>query len=460
MPLSTGNPKVRVPLIPFEKSGKGRGVVGPYGEVLIFKVGNEELPVFVTAADGSATMDITGRSAFIRYGIGSTAITLTTDGVKFGAAKLQPWTAVVVRRLIGTLAKDRKKAQGVMLLRSALHTSYPIAVAQSKSLMGKRMGASMAKGATGFGRGAMNCVTKTVTDIVVRTVTDVIQVVKDAEKQYQECYDREIVKDPCKSAGLMAGACAAVICAATEFVDLVVGFVEVVTTVAEEVTRKVVACTIPKVGEWPNPWTISAGEITAAIPQPKAPFGKKELDDALKLLKNFGDVLGPFGKCLLEGNWSLAQLDTRLDLNGDLVIPYGVKVCISADCASKLAIDQVFFQHYNAWTSALVVLAALSPEFAALVASFGITAAPAVAAAVASLVPAVVKAAAIIFAFVLLALIYATAISAQLSFHRSFTNNFADGKVCIEHPTFALALIKLASFTLVPSELVPPIVTG
>ena len=182
-------------------------------------------------------------------------------------------------------AKDRKKAQGVMLLRSALHTSYPIAVAQSKSLMGKRMGASMAKGATGFGRGAMNCVTKTVTDIVVRTVTDVIQVVKDAEKQYQECYDREIVKDPCKSAGLMAGACAAVICAATEFVDLVVGFVEVFINGCRRDNPQVMACTIPKVGEWPNPCTISAGEISAVVSQSKRPLAKKSSMTPLSCLR-------------------------------------------------------------------------------------------------------------------------------------------------------------------------------
>lgn len=448
-----------VPLIPFENSKKGRGIVGPFGEVLISRVIDEELPVYVSSADGSAVMDLTGRSGFVRYGIGTAAITLTSAGVKFGVAKVQPWSARTVDKLVIALAKNHKKARGAMLLRSALHTSYPIAVARSKSAAGKRMAAGMAKGSAGLGHRSMNCVTQTITESVVHTVIEVVEVIKDAEKQYQECYDREVVKRPCQSAGVLAGACAAVICAAKEFIDIVVGFVEIVTAVAEEVTREVVTCTIPNAGVWPNPWAGPAGPITAGIAQPQATFTKKDLAEAAKLLANFSAVLGPFGQCLLKGDWSLAQLSTSLHLGGDAVIPYGVRVCISADCASRLAIDQTFFAHLETWSAALAVLAALSPEFAALVASAVVPSAVVLSAA-AALPPAVVSAAALIFAFILLVLIYSTAISAQLLYHREATDNFADDKVCIEHPTFALALIKIATFTMIPSELVPPIVTG
>jgi hypothetical protein len=69
------------------------------------------------------------------------------------------------------------------------------------------------------------------------------------------------------------------------------------------------------------------------------------------------------------------------------------------------------------------------------------------------------SAAALVLGFVILALIYGTALVAQLTVHEQI-GSFADGVVDIEHPTFALALIKLATLTLVPAELVPPIVTG
>ena len=63
-------------------------------------------------------------------------------------------------------------------------------------------------------------------------------------------------------------------------------------------------------------------------------------------------------------------------------------------------------------------------------------------------------------AFVVLALYYGTVLSAQLAIHQQTTDNFADGRVCIEHPCFALALIEVLTLTNAPTELVPPIVTG
>ncbi|MBI3949511.1 MAG: hypothetical protein HY314_03545 [Acidobacteria bacterium] len=70
-----------------------------------------------------------------------------------------------------------------------------------------------------------------------------------------------------------------------------------------------------------------------------------------------------------------------------------------------------------------------------------------------------VAVAAIILALILLIMIYATAIVAQMSFYVCCTNCLADGMICIEHPTFALALIKLATIGIAPAELIPPIVT-
>lgn len=82
----------QAPIIPFKPSAQGTGIIGPYGEVNIFDIGGKAMPLLVSSVDGSALMDLTGRSAFVRYGKGSTAITLTTDGVKFGKAKVQPWS--------------------------------------------------------------------------------------------------------------------------------------------------------------------------------------------------------------------------------------------------------------------------------------------------------------------------------------------------------------------------------
>ena len=144
-----------LPAINFQKNKTGDGIVGPYGEVRIFNVGGEALPAVVSAVDGSALMDITGRSPFVRFGTGTTAITLTSGGVQFGDAKPEPWNADVVKKLIAEVVKDRKKARGAMLLRSTLHTSYPVAVAQSKSKTSKDMAAAIAKGTAAYGLGSV-----------------------------------------------------------------------------------------------------------------------------------------------------------------------------------------------------------------------------------------------------------------------------------------------------------------
>jgi hypothetical protein len=451
------------PIIPFKPSTIGEGVIGPYGEVRIFAVGGEILPIYASAFDGSAIMDLSGRTPFIRYGAGTTAITLSTKGVQIGSDKPMAWSGDTVKRLIEGIVKDRTKVRSVLLLRSALHSSYPVAAAKSKSQPKggvKKSASAMSKGSQGFGAGAMKCVTTTITDTVTRTVTETIEKIKTVEQQYQECYDQQITRDPCKALGFGAGACAATVCAAIAFVEIVVGFVEVVTTITEEVTRQAVTCVSQVKFEWPNPWVVGL-PVKAAVPQPAAAFGPKEIEGALKLLKDIGGFLGPFGKCLIEGQWSLAQATTPLDFgDGPVTIPYGVKVCITAACATQLSIDSISAEYLSAWGAALAALAALSPEFAAAVSGLGITAAPAVVAAIAALPEIVIAAAAIILAFIILALIYGTAISGQLFYHRHYTENFADGVVCIEHPSFALGLIKLATIGALPVELIPPIVTG
>lgn len=367
-----------------------------------------------------------------------------------------------------------------MLLRSALYTSYPIAASKSKLPAEERVGAAISRGAKGYGASSTQCTTTRVTETVTRKLIEVVNVWKTKEKRFRECYDREISKNPCKSAPIIRDPlvnsviingpdlCAKGFCVAQGFVDIVVSVIEIVTTFAEEVTREVVSCVvIPKKGEWLNPWNLSDLSFRAVVPQPAQKFSQKNIDDALNLLKGITGFLGVFGDCLLKGTWSLAQLDTRLNLGGEnIVIPYGVKVCLDSACATRLSVDNVFLAGIAAWGSALTVLAALSPKFLTVVSTVSLGSGPlitvpaSIATIVAAASPPVVAVAAIILAFIMLALIWGTAISFQLAFHRRFTDNFADGSVCIEHPTFAIALIEIGTLGLAPLDIIPPYVTG
>jgi hypothetical protein len=206
---------------------------------------------------------------------------------------------------------------------------------------------------------------------------------------------------------------------------------------------------VPIILPWRRP-TSTTSPVTTT-------FTAQDARDAVKLLKDIGDFLGPFAKAALEGRWSLAEVRTPVDLgNGAISIPYGVKVRLTSETARKMAVQNVTAEALTSWGAALGALAALSPAFAAM---SGVASAGVVAAAVAVLPAAVVAAAAIILAFIILMLIYGSAISLQLSISE-LLGNFDDGVVYIEHPTFALALLKGLSLGLVPAELMPPIVTG
>src|ERR1041384_823045 len=450
----------------FRVNKEGDTVVGPFGKVRVIATDEEVLPVLVEATGGLALMDFTGRKGFVRFGRDKTAIVLTVDGVKFGENTLQPWNKKVVRSLVASLVKDRQKARGAMLLRSTLHTAYPIAAKEisarkSKKPTNRRMARVMQEGI--YSISVYTCRTETIIEDVVRDITEVIRTIKTVAEQYAECYDTAINSNSCN--WLPPGAkevCAAGACAIDGLVDIVTVVTRTVGKIVDHVSHEVEKCVLnlPNItvapGQWPNPWDLSDIPLNGVIAQPRAAFGKKEIDGAIKFLKNISGFLGPFG-CILEGDWSIAQLDTPLSLGEDnrtVVIPYGLKVCISKACAIQLCDVAVFFAAYAAWASALPVLAALSPEFAA---ATGIVPALGVAALVAALPPAVAAAAAVIFAFLLLVLFYGTAISGQLVFQRAI-GSFDDHKICIVHPTFAIALVSMITLNTV-STLIPPIVS-
>lgn len=458
------DPKKALPEL-FKISDGGKTVVGPFGEVRVV-VGEEEIvPVLIKAAGGLAVMDFTGRKALVRFGNGKEAITFNTGGVQFGEAPIQKWDTTVVSKLVAAIAKDRRKARGAMLLRSTLHTAYPVAVREvnTKQARNRRMGRAVADGAVEMSLWV--CETHTETETVETCVTRLIDKIKTAEERYEECYDKEVNRNPCKSVPFGgAGACAAAVCVAEGFVDLVVGVIEVVTCIVDVVIHEVTKCKINMellLNQLPNQWDLrDLPLIGGAVRQPSAAFSRGDIDQALNLLKRIGDFLGPFG-CILGGSWSLAQVDTKLRLgkNGEtIVIPYGVEVCINAECATQLSDPGAFANALGAWGLALSTLAALSPEAAAVLATLGVTPAAGVGAIIASLPPAAVAAAALILAFLLEVLWYATAISGQLAVHR-LLGSFDDGKVCIVHPTFAIALFTL--LTTNPAAVsIPPIVTG
>jgi hypothetical protein len=446
------------------------GVSGPWGEVRVGRAGGVALPVLIQSADKLGIISLAQKQPAVTIGVDrADGITLTSEGVAFGkGAKPEPWSAALVSKLVKTLASDRQKTRALMQLRAAFMSAYPVYLAATKSTTDKRVAALYDKSSRSSMSNA-GCTTSTVTDTVEHVVTEAVEQWKSAEKQYQECFDHETsgaagLACSLAPAGLARDACAATVCSAKGFVDVLLAVYTVTHTVTEQVVRTVVTCATALKGAYKNAWNI----IDRSLPGLEKPgatpakISEKDVSAALDLLKAATGPFGAFATCLINGKWSLESIEAPLVMvDGNVAIPYGVRVCIGADCAHKLTIQGAGSELAAAWPAAVTLLGALSPDFIAFAASVGIpvTVPGAVAAAVAALPPAAVIAASLILAVIILALIYGTAIAGQLTVAEAL-GAFSDGEVCIVHPTIALAMIKALMLGNAPTELVPPIVVG
>lgn len=455
-------------------SATGDGVIGPYGEVRVADLAGTAVPILVTAAGGLAVMNIAGRAAFVRFGNDLNAITVTSAGVRFGAKGSQlPWSRDVFSRLAAAIVSDSQKARGAVRLRSALLTAYPEAITRLKKSPNPRVVQSMARSAAAVGALSIaRCTTTTITETVYETVTRVVEVWRSAESQFQQCYDREMARSPCKEVPLASAVCAAGICAVRGFVDVLVSAYEVLEQVAREVVRTVVSCTRPMAGQWPNPLDVlqtAPGKYSLA--QPRAAFSGTDvlaatalLERVFRLVGGGTSYLGQFSTCLLQGRWSLASLDTRIDFgNGTIAVPYGVMVCLTRSCATQFSAVQIATEVTRSWETLLSVLAALSPAYFAAIMALGIVLTPPTAllgSTLAAAGPVIVACAAVVLGFMILALVHGTAIIGQMTVWQAagVLDANQDGYVCIEHASFALALVKAATLGVAPAELVPPVV--
>lgn len=445
----------------FTPTADGFGMMGPWGEVRAARLPEGMTPYLIQTADKLGLFDYTGRKPVVTFK-GAQEIRLTSDNIQIGSNPPMAWDKAGVAALKNALKKDTKARKAAMQMRSTIASSFAALAVAAKTAPAKGMTTATAATLADFATAGV-CTTTVVTESVTTLVERTSEIIKSAADRYAECFDDAMKRGACGAiAGfsLQAGQlCAATYCGTKGFVDVVVGLITVVVEVVQEVVREVVTCTAPIAGMIPNDWNLPDLRLPE-LPIKDLKILAKDVQEALAFMKKFADelfeFLGPFGKCLISGKWTIEQL--RIPFIPGVGIPYGVKVCITSACARQLAVENVVGEAFTAWGAAFGALAAFSGEFAA---ATGITATPKIAAAIVLLPVSVVNALAIILAFIILGLYYASMIAAQMSFHVNFNPAaLADGEVCITHPSIALAVIKLASLTTVPAELVPPVVWG
>jgi hypothetical protein len=454
----------------FKPTAGGFGMIGPWGEVRATRLDEGLTPYLIQSANKAGLFDYTGRMPFISLQGSTGEIRLTPDGIAFGKAKPAAWDKAGVAALKNALKRDRKAMQSAMQMRSAMISSFAAIAVATKTPPAKQVAEVTSSIVEDLGR-AGGCTTTTVVDLVTTFVEDTIDVIKTAAERYAECYDAALRSGGCATVAafnLPAGqVCAAGYCVGKGFVDVVTGMIKIMVEVVDEVTREVVTCAKPLAYLLPSNWDLPDVRLPD-LPIKELKLLAKDVTKALEFIKEFNDdlfaFLGPFGKCLVEGKWTINS--APIPFIQGIGIPFGATVCITAACARGLAAQNLVGEAGAAWGSALAALAALSPEFAAAAGPLNVVAAPALALATAALSPGVIAALLAILCFIIMALIYASAISAQLgaflltSRIPGLPNVFADGEVCITHPTLALAAIMYATAGGVPAQLIPPIVLG
>ncbi len=477
--FSLGPEQKKIKFPDFTKNKKEDGIIGPYGEVKIGKVKGQAVPIYIAASGGLACLDFTTDKWFLKFGSTSdlTSITLTSSGIVYGnKAKPLPYSKDNILKFIENIKKDKNKLRGAMLLRASLATSYIVALQSLNLRQEPTIGNCIEKAMNTLGTASMNCSVKHIFGPVTTLVPELQKIWRTAEEQFNSCYSREKNSEPCKfiPETNARNLCAWGICAGKTFVDVLIGTIEVMVEVTEEVWQDVWVCTsnLARIAEgvWPNPFNIAENLFAHGFDQPKYAIRENEINKGIGLIKEIekttseiGGFIGPFAKCAIEGKWTVMQLDTPLKIGGKNTLPYGIKVCINNSCANKLTLNGMMEEAGKAWGETLAILAVLQPSLGlGSIASQFLSAEliSAITSAMAGAGEVAVMAATVVIAWVLIALYYATVVSAQLEWKKRFApDDFRDG-ICIEHPTFAVALVTLISAGTTPAVLIPPIVTS
>lgn len=463
IPIKQLQPRLTLPALPISRLTGALGSTGPWGEVQVRELPAGLVPIFVRTANRAGVMDLRSKRSSVSLANG--AVILTPRGIQISGAT-QPWNNGSIAALIKRAKTDVSVRSSLIELRGALVTAYPHAIATSR-----RRGESKSTQAVATAAKAMGvvsaprksqCTTTTIVETVTREVEETVERWLTAEERFEKCVDQQV------AAGIFGGEAGAwAYCAALGLADLFLGVVTVVTTIIEEVTRTVVTCALDTTRRlidlykgieiqfpgsgigFPGAGIIGSNALSSA-----------DISAALQRLKDLLGDASPFTTCLLAGAWSFAAADlTAITGGSKLEIPYGVKVCISSECARRLRLEGAGDNLQSAATSLLAILAALNTDFAAVASTLGIAKAAEAVAIAGALGATATTALTAVAALLLFLVYYAAMIALQMSLLPDAA--FADGQVCIEHPTFVIAAVTL----MLPgvgslSQFTPPIVTG
>ncbi len=330
------------------------GIWSKYGNMRVINIEQKgktvTLPFAFCTPDDRAAIDLTSRMPTIRFGKDKTRILLTPKGISFGEGDKEiPWSKQSIKQLLDRL-KDKQLSRDALALRLAVYATYPEYMAYKKSQSPKKFfeqRLKISKKLKEFGKkpSSQQCkiedVLEDVQKEVIEYVDDILTAAEQLAKCVDACYDQYLKGD--KDDWWGYGVCDAN-CLLQSFEDVVVGTIEVVTTITEPVVHQVLRCTldnIPK-GFFPNPFDLGfdippfagiTGPPTAGASQ----FSPKDLSVATDVITKMVESLPEAIKCIVDGQWDLTKLsDVKVSVKGLESVPLGITVCMDHKCAMTL----------------------------------------------------------------------------------------------------------------------------
>lgn len=400
------------------------------------------MPTRIVAAGGLAALDFTGAAAHVRVGDAtSEPVEFSSEGVALGKRGRAPWSPAAVDALLASVEADLQKARGMLLLRTTLHTAYPVAARRAAQPPSPALAAVLARDAPSLGAAAgAHCGAPATRESLARTVATTVDAWRTAERTAESCTPG---RNGERCAPTDAGIDAAI---------------ATVVALAAEVGQRVAVCAQAPIGLWPSPWDLASLDLDAVPLQPAHAFTALDQEAARRLLAPFHGALWPSARCLLETRWALVPLEWPLRRrNGTTLQSYAVRVVLPYACAQHMVDSGLRTEHRPAWPAALALLAGLSAEFAAFAAPLGVAPELRARAAVARSGAPTAVCAALKLAFAMLVAHFGEGVGSQIAM-RMPGDDASERALSLEHASFGVAMIAFAMRNPGGGEPIPPIV--
>jgi len=313
----------------------------------------EFLPTRVETRLKTGYFDLNNGKPIVHLTSGKRVLTFDTDSISIGRTELQfDWSPQAVMQIVDLLVENAELRQAALDLRDAILFTPLQYVGESGHVLPNALAEGISASLVPYVQMTVTprksiCTEALKVEQIVERITEIRQKIRTAAEMMEECHRNCAERHPDQGNILekIAAAAARVACGAgcliKAFVDVVVGFFEVVTEIVREVVTRVVVCVNPPPKHIAVPFEgkftdVGSRAVSGIDNLPKdanpTPDDFKKLAE---LIKSFGDLSEP-AECILNATWTVRDLrDLGYQGVGD-TFPISFSVCFDEECVKKL----------------------------------------------------------------------------------------------------------------------------